>query len=127
MELKVGYEHLSDTVTVVTVEGEPDVYEAPKLHAVLIALIDQGRHHLVIDMSGVHWIDSTCLGVLVGALRRVRRVDGGLALAPISKEVLVVLRITGLMKVFERYGSVARAEEALTHAARRRTVTSTEG
>ena len=53
---------------VIAVGGEIDVYTAPKLRDGLVELINSGHYHLVIDLEGVDFLDSTGLGVLVGAL-----------------------------------------------------------
>ncbi|WFB09640.1 STAS domain-containing protein [Streptomyces sp. LX-29] len=124
MELKVVYEHLSDTVTVVTVEGEYDVYASPGLRAALIELIDQGRLHLVLDMSGVEFVDSTFLGVVVGARKRLRAGGGGMALMRITPEVTTMLSRMGAAKLFRNHASVAHAVEALTHTEPRRALIS---
>ena len=52
--------------TVLAVCGEIDVYTAPKLREQIVDLLDSGQHHLVVDMDGVEFLDSTGLGVLVG-------------------------------------------------------------
>ncbi len=66
--------------TVVAVGGEIDVYTAPKLREQLVDLVAAGSHHLIVDMEGVEFLDSTGLGVLVGGLKRVRAHDGSLRL-----------------------------------------------
>lgn len=99
--------------TVVAVGGEVDVATAPKLRERLISLIGEGRTHLVVDLGGVEFIDSTGLGVLVGALKRVRTHDGRLALVCTSPRVVKVFEITGLTKVFAIHRSV---DEALAPA-----------
>ncbi|CAO0837571.1 Anti-sigma factor antagonist OS=Streptomyces microflavus OX=1919 GN=rsbV_1 PE=3 SV=1 [Streptomyces microflavus] len=53
--------------TVVEVGGEIDVYTAPKLREQLVELVNDGSYHLVVDMEGVDFLDSTGLGVLVAA------------------------------------------------------------
>lgn len=97
-------------LTVVAVAGEVDVYTAPALDEVLSAAIAEGRADLVVDLSGVSFLDSTGLGVLVKALKRAREADGSLAVATESERVLKVFRITGLDLVIPVY---ATAEEAV--------------
>ena len=95
--------------TVIAVGGEIDVYTAPKLRDGLVELINSGHYHLVIDLEGVDFLDSTGLGVLVGALKRVRSHQGTLALVCTQERLLKIFRITGLAKVFPIYDSVEAA------------------
>lgn len=97
--------------TVVEVGGEIDVYTAPVLRERLNDLVGEGRHHLVVDMEGVDFLDSTGLGVLVGGLKRVRSHDGSLHLVCTQEKILKVFRITGLTKVFPIHSTV---DEAVT-------------
>lgn len=99
--------------TVVVVGGEVDVYTAPKLREQLVDLVSTGNYHLVIDMEGVEFLDSTGLGVLVGGLKRVRAHDGSLRLVCTQERILKIFRITGLTKVFPVHASV---DEALAAA-----------
>ena len=95
--------------TVVVVGGEIDVYTAPKLREQLIDLVSSGQYHLVVDMEGVEFLDSTGLGVLVGGLKRVRTHNGSLQLVCSQERVLKVFRITGLTKVFAIHDTVEQA------------------
>src|ERR1035441_8542666 len=51
---------------VLRVAGEVDVYTAPELRQQLIKLVDSGAWHVVADLAGVDFLDSSGLGVLVG-------------------------------------------------------------
>jgi anti-sigma B factor antagonist len=86
--------------TVVQVTGEIDVYTAPLLREELASLIDGEHSELVVDLTGVGFMDSTGLGVLVGALKKVRTIGGDLQLVINSEKVLKVFRITALTQVF---------------------------
>ena len=61
---------------VVTVTGDIDIATYAHLRAELIKAVDEGPGTVVVDMSGVEWIDSTGLGTLVGALKRARDKHG---------------------------------------------------
>ena len=69
--------------------------------------------HLVVDLQGVTFMDSTGLGVLVGRLKLVRVQDGTLKLVCTSERILKVFAITGLDKVFQIFDSI---DEALAPA-----------
>jgi anti-sigma B factor antagonist len=95
--------------TVVEVSGEIDVYTAPRLRETLVSLVDGGNYHLIIDMEGVQFLDSTGLGVLVGGLKRVRAHDGGIDLVCTQGRIIRIFRITGLHKVFSIFDTVKDA------------------
>jgi anti-sigma B factor antagonist len=95
-----------DGIEVVDVEGEIDVYTAPRLRELLIDLVNNGHHQLVVNMEKVEFLDSTGLGVLVGGLKRVRAHDGSLDLVCTQERILKIFRITGLTKVFGIYDTV---------------------
>lgn len=97
--------------SVVIVGGEIDVYTAPRLRDQLVDLVDSGSYHIVVDMRGVEFLDSTGLGVLVGGLKRVGQHEGSLRLVCSQERILKIFRITGLTKVFPIYESV---DEAIT-------------
>ncbi len=76
-------------------------------------LLDSSAGHrcLVLDLTAVDRIDSTGLGVLVGALKRLRAGGGQLRLAAPHGDVARLLHATGLDKVLPLYSSVAGALE----------------
>jgi anti-sigma B factor antagonist len=96
---------------VVEVQGEVDMFTAPKLRERLVATVDQGSYRIIVDLTGVSFMDSTGLGTLVGSLKRVKEHDGVLALVCSQRAVLRVLTITGLTNVFPIYDSIERALE----------------
>ena len=94
------------------VEGEVDVFTAPKLREKIISLLDAGSDRLVVNLEKVQFMDSTGLGVLVGALKRVKEKDGELALAGAQGTVMRVLSVTGLNAVFPMHDTVDQATSA---------------
>ena len=108
MDLKLGH-YSKDGIEVVTVEGEIDIYTAPRLRELLIELATKGNYRIVVNLEKVGFLDSTGLGVLVGGLKRVRAHDGSLDLVCAQERILKIFRITGLTKVFGIYQSVDQA------------------
>ncbi len=90
-----------DSIPVIELEGEVDVYTAPRLKSRLIDLVDQGKYQIIVDLEAVDFMDSSGLGVLVGGLKRVRTHDGAVHIVCTKEKILKIFRITGLTKVFQ--------------------------
>jgi anti-sigma B factor antagonist len=89
------------TNPVVTVRGEIDVATSPRLRTELSALLGRGATQITLDFSGVTFVDSSGLGVLVGALKRLRDGQGSddagsLRIVGAQDAVRKVFEITGL-------------------------------
>lgn len=95
--------------TVVEVAGQIDLYSVPRLRDALLETIESGTRELVVDLDMVEFIDSSGLGVLVGALKRLRAVGGALHLICSRPLILKVFAITGLMRVFPIHATLADA------------------
>ena len=111
VDLKLDH-HTKDSNEIVDVEGEIDVYTAPRLRELLIELVNKGHFRLIVNMEKVEFLDSTGLGVLVGGLKRVRAHDGSLDLVCTQERILKIFRITGLTKVFGIHDTVDEAIDA---------------
>jgi anti-sigma B factor antagonist len=108
VDLKLAH-HATDGIEVIDVQGEIDMYTAPRLRELLIDLVSKGSYQLVVNLGKVGFLDSTGLGVLVGGLRRVRAHDGSLDLVCTQQRILKIFRITGLTEVFGIYQTVDQA------------------
>jgi len=93
----------------VTVRGEIDVHTAPVLRARLNEVIDQGEEHVVVHLDAVTFMDSTGLGVLVGAHKAQRAAGRTLELVCSAPRLLRILEITGLQRVFTIHEGVPEA------------------
>jgi anti-sigma B factor antagonist len=110
MELDVKLDRDGD-VCVVSLRGEIDVYTSPMFKKDLVEAIDGGCRHIVVDMEGVEFIDSSGLGVLVSGLRRVKELDGWVHIVCSREPVLRVFKITGLDRVFPIHTTLAEARQ----------------
>lgn len=98
-----------DGVAVTSVKGEIDVATAPQLRERLQRQASAGAATIIVDLLNVTFLDSTALGVLVGALKRSREAGGELRLVIEQPRILKVFEITGLTDVFPIYPSVSDA------------------
>ncbi|TDD13614.1 anti-sigma factor antagonist [Nonomuraea diastatica] len=99
----------------VRVVGEIDVFTAPRMREQVLDLVAKGVVHVVVDLSGVEFLDSTGLGVLVGALKRLRTHEGSLALVMSTDRIVRIFTITGLTAVFPIHDAVPDAIAANAH------------
>jgi anti-sigma B factor antagonist len=91
----------AERATILDVEGEIHVSTAPQFSELLNATVDAGRTALVLDLTGVSFIDSTGLSVLLTALRKVTRAGGRMVLVCSNPTVLRLFEITRLDTTFE--------------------------
>src|SRR3954466_2230374 len=85
---------------IVAVTGEIDLFTAPEFKQRVSAPIDAGRSHVIVDLSGTTFIDSSSLGVLIGAHRRLKLRGGSLVVVCDNDAIVKTFRITGLDGVF---------------------------
>jgi anti-sigma B factor antagonist len=100
---------LDGRATVVEMQGEIHVSTAPEFSGMLSAAVDGGRTALVLDLSGVTFIDSTGLSVLLNASRRVTRAGGRMALVCTNPTVLRLFEITRLDTTFDIHADLEPA------------------
>jgi anti-sigma B factor antagonist len=95
-----------DGWAVLAVTGELDVATAPKLRQEAVRMSAAGQHRVVLDLSGVGFLDSTGLGVIVGILKRSRTNGGELLLAGAEPQVRKVFEITRMNDILPLHDSV---------------------
>lgn len=95
--------------TVVSVIGELDLSTAPALRQRVVALVNEGADHLVLDLLGTDFLDSIGLGVIVGALKRVQTGGGRLAVATDVHRIRSVFELTRLDQIIPLYTDVEEA------------------
>ena len=89
-----------DAPVMITLGGELDAFTSRRLRHRLDEVIDAGRCNLVIDLTALDFIDSTALGVLVGALRQARLHGGDVRLQGVTPVAKRVFDVSGLSQVF---------------------------
>ena len=107
--------HVVDETQVFELVGSLDIATSPTVRAALTSASERGNHRLIVDLTRVDFLDSTGLGALIGGQRRAKEFDGEVRLVAKEGQILRLLRITGLLKVFAVYATL---DDALADGAR---------
>jgi anti-sigma B factor antagonist len=100
IEFSITDRQVNDDTHVVAVTGEIDLFTAPEFKQRVSAPIDAGRSNVVVDLRATTFIDSSSLGVLIGAHRRLKLRGGALVVVCDNEAIVKTFRITGLDGVF---------------------------
>ena len=98
-ELSIREEYLDDSVRVF-IEGEIDIYTAQKFKEKLYEVIDKSGKDVRIDCGRLNYIDSTGLGIFVGALKKTKLGGREIYLEKMKDNIRKLFVITGLDKLF---------------------------
>lgn len=99
-EFSLSQESLDEERHVVAVRGEIDLFTAPELKSALSEAIESGHTRIVVDLTDTTFLDSTALGVLIGAVKRLRSRDGRLTIVNVDDNIAKTFEITGLDQIF---------------------------
>jgi anti-sigma B factor antagonist len=100
MDFSIEDRRVGRDTHVVAVSGEIDLFTAPDFKQHVAAPIDAGIPKVVVDLSSTSFIDSSSLGVLIGAHRRLKLRGGSLVIVCDNEAIRKTFRITGLDGVF---------------------------
>ncbi|NHZ71544.1 MAG: anti-sigma factor antagonist [Aquificales bacterium] len=109
----IWQEQVSQSIWLVGVRGRLDQSLTPQLNETLTGLLDNGRYRLIVDLSGVVYINSGGLRCLVSAWRRARAENGDVILFGLNNRVLEVFTMVGFDKVFHIHDTSLEAQAAL--------------
>jgi len=84
----------------VVLRGEIDIYTAAQFKENLYRFVDNSAKDIVIDCVGLDYIDSTGLGIFVGALKKARLTDRNICIENLRDNIRKLFNITGLDKLF---------------------------
>jgi anti-sigma B factor antagonist len=117
IEFAVEERRVGDDTHVIAVSGEIDLFTAPEFKQRVMAPIAAGVDHVIVDLTETTFVDSSSLGVLIGAHRRLKSRGGRLVVACSSDAIVKTFRITGLDGVFKLVDSLDAALGARAEAA----------
>ncbi len=112
MDIKVDIKE-GEGCNILNVCGDVDVYTSPKVKESINALIEKEIYNIVVNLEDVRYVDSTGLGVLIGALKRVKEHNGNIVLVCTNPQIKKIFQITGLVKIFSIFANNEDAIGAL--------------
>ncbi len=95
-------------VRIVAVEGDVDLSTSGELRKVLFGAL-RGVKRLVINLGGIHYLDSSGIATLIEALKESQKTNTEFALFAMSPAVHEVFRLTHVIKIFQVYETEEQA------------------
>jgi len=83
--------------------------EAGELKKLINEKVDMGFKKVIVDLTSVEFVDSTFLGVIVGSLKKVAKLNGDLKLVGFKPGVRSMFELTRLFRVFETHSDLQDA------------------
>ncbi len=98
--MEISTEKLDNGWTAIMVSGRVDAHTSPELDAYCRARLDEGVTALALDISGVQYMSSAGLRVLLSVLKEMGNRNGKLVLVKPQENVKEILEISGFSKIF---------------------------
>lgn len=96
--LRIELEEIENRV-ILRIDGRLDAASAPILERKISSLIEEERHHLILDFSRVDYLSSAGLRVLLSATKKLKAKKGALVLFALADDVNDVIKMAGFDKI----------------------------
>ena len=109
--MEIRATELAEGTSLLTLEGRLNMVAAPRLRTAVDESVAAQRPRIVVDLSGVSFIDSSGLGALVAGLKKARQASGDLRITGLTPQVETVLKLTNLDRVLRAHASIDAAND----------------
>ena len=106
---RVTVAEVGGRIALVSVSGELDLYVEGELRDAFTAAESLSSTAVVVDLSGVSFMDSTVCGILVGETKRLRRDGSDLFLVSHGTRASRVLEVAGIDQVIHVFPTLHAA------------------
>ena len=118
LDVRVSVSRFGDDSFVVAVGGELDMHTVVPLREKLDDVVELGGRNVLIDLSGVSFLESTTLALLVDTARELRSTGGQLVLVADDRRVIRAIQLTGLEGVLNVQSSLPEGVQELVDGRR---------
>lgn len=109
-------ENRLDRFVVLAPYGRLDSINTPKLQQALQQSLDQGDAHLIINFDQVEYISSMGLSVLLSAAKKIKKLNGSVALVQMNDRIRSIMDVSGFTGIFQIYPSIQDAMQVSVSA-----------
>lgn len=99
-------------VFILRIRGRLDAVSSPLAEKKIFEAINNGQYNLLLDMSGVSYLSSAGMRMLLSITKRLRTMSGKLAICSVTTNVVDVLKMSGFDHALQLFKT---EEEALRH------------
>jgi anti-sigma B factor antagonist len=110
MDLAMEEKTLSESCGLISLSGRLNGVSAPEFKRGIKRIVDEGRSRLIVDMSGVVFVDSSGLSALISGLKSAREAGGYFRLASLRDQPASVIKLMMLDRVFEIFADPETAK-----------------
>ena len=100
----------NDNCTIVSIEGEVDLYSVAELRKEILKLIDDNISCLIIDMSKLNYMDSSGIALMANLKKKMKAKEKKFGLLHVSDDIMDVLKLAALEKFFNIYKDESEIE-----------------
>ena len=118
LDVRVSLSRFGEDSFVVAVGGELDMHTVTPLREKLTEMLDRSGRNILVDLSGVTFVESTTLALLVDMGREVRSAGGQLVIVADDRRVVRALQLTGLDRVLNVQSSLPEGVQELVDGRR---------
>lgn len=91
----------SETTAVIEMSGDLDMYTLPDAKNKVSELIESGKKYLVMDLTGIQYVDSSGLGFFIGTLKKLRDKSGDMKLINLNNYIHGIFKLIHLHYIIE--------------------------
>lgn len=113
LDVRVSVSRFGEDSFVIAVGGELDMHTVRPLSNELQHAVERGGRNILVDLTGVSFLESTTLALLLDTARKLRSKEGQLVLVADDARVLRAIQLTGLERVLNVQSSLPEGVEEL--------------
>lgn len=94
-----------NNIHIIELNGRFDANITPRVKAWLTTQLDNGANKILINLSGVNFIDTRAISILVTGLKKCTQVGGDLRICALQQPVQIIFEMTHLNRIFTTYSN----------------------
>ena len=112
----------TEGISFVKISGRLTSFESKALREIIQGLLKQGQTNILLNLSGLEYLDSSGIGELVGNYLSVVKRGGAMKVVGLAPKVEEILKVTQLYQVFPEFPDEASALQSFSGASKNKTV-----